>query len=158
MARTNAWWAHSETLGTTMDTVMFDLLTGSSLAVEGATVRRCLGTMPTSVFAALGHRKPIVRFGLLVGQGFTGAELDPVNWNDHAWFYLTEQSFDEPLPGPGVQVFTTSTDTSGSWDVAVNRVLGVGDSLWLLATVLHEQSAESRNYRVFARTLVTSPT
>lgn len=156
MVRSNDWWAESTAPGSVTFPAVFDLLNTSGLNVPGATVRRCVGTVNQQGQRALAHRKPTIRLGLLVAATPDGTEIDPGNWNNHDWMHLTTRAFggnDEPV---GDRVFTNTSDPSGSWDVAVNRVFEAGESLWLIYTVSFLDTSTVSNTEVFARTLVLS--
>lgn len=135
------------------DTV--DLLAGTGLARAGATVQRLIGRFDFEYELTVRSNFPRAECGLLVGT-----EPDPETiWSDTAVDWLFYTSFVLLPPGaPGGQ--RVSSDFSSpvtAWDVAGQRTIGEGETLWLVYQGANVNDEEDIFFHVFNRALVLGP-
>lgn len=157
MARARVWHTHLFSAQAPSFTGATALLP-VELAVEGATVVRCLGSVmlaePSSeapTFISSG------RAGLLVGTTATGSELTTANVNGPDWLWLGQSTMIDPTGGAFNRQITepggmlTRIDTQGA------RVLGAGENVWLVYRVDHLAGATITSLSQLVRVLVVLP-
>lgn len=151
------WWTYAEgTNGLTYPTAT-DLLAGSGLNVVGATIRRVMCFQMLSATRQFSHRVPSLRQGITVAASPPATNIETPSLNSVDWYWLAESNFAPIDAAASEQVFIWANDRSGHLDVAVNRVLDVGESVWLLTDVIRTEVAQPVATRILARTLVTLP-
>lgn len=153
MARPLTW--HTRLIAeenTSSEAMAWDLLDGSGLAVEGATITRVIGrvdaiwTVPGSAIL------PRLVAGVITHTG-----PDPVTWSwdgDHEYLWWGALSIDE--------LFDPVWSTYGIgrvplWDTEGQRILGAGESVHAIARISDFSATEPISWLVQSRVLVREP-
>lgn len=155
MARTLDWWTE-RTFGRALGPDgAVDVLDGSGLAVDGATIMRALGNLHFTDEDTAAGGAPGMYYGLRVDTTADGADLARANVNSFDWLWIQSVRFYSVDLRTAGRIGSDPRSRTSEWDTTSRRVLETGETLWLVwltnglsATPLH---------RLLARTLVLSP-
>lgn len=130
MARTHTWWTQGLSSSNLQPPASVDLLEGSLGAFQGATLQRLIGRVDVAFAADTAASVIRTIFGILVTDTPDPAILSTNTSVDYLWFV---QFIPDPRPvAAGDFVGSLGFDTITSWDVAGPRIIGTGESVWLL--------------------------
>lgn len=156
MVRSRAWWSRLDSNAVrASDSIALDLLDGSGLAVAGATVQRVIGRIDA-------------RYTPEFTLGFTGLNVavivattpDPATFTfsgggDH--LYMGRFVGREAVPAqPGLYT-TEQLGTIPAFDVAGQRILLSGESVWAIAVISNADTASPIRFTWSLRALVLGP-
>lgn len=155
MARIRAWSTMRFNEPDNPDFGTFDLLSGTGLAVEGATVQRNIGRLDTEFTRGLGQGLPRCELGIIVGTEPADATIfadSDVPWLFYASFVLGPQG-----ASVGDRVATDFSSSLTGWDVEGQRTLAAGETVWLAYQLAFEDETDNTWLVVANRSLVLGP-
>lgn len=156
MARTRSWWSRRTAMVITSTGEARDLLGGSTLAVPGATVQRCIGRLELKwEVEGVSFEWPSIRLGILVTDNPDPALLDASN--DLDWLYFSSAAGRPWSTTAGVVQTTDPADPALMWDVAGQRTMGTGESVWLLMSPFGAATTPAPRGSQFSRVLILGP-
>lgn len=155
MARTRDWWTiHNFGTGFTANGEI-DVLSGSGLAVAGATVLRSLGCYEVAMDPADVGDISGLFFGLRVAETASNSDLQAPNVNTFDWLWISTGNFYETRTSSTPRVGSDARINTNRFDATTRRVLEAGETLWYVWRI--NGSAPAITARQFFRTLVLSP-
>lgn len=156
MARERNWWTDTAIDTGAAPSGVRDVLSGSGLAVAGATLSRALGSLHTFDVRDTGVGLPNMLYGLKVAATAAATDLAPANINAQDWVWLQRITLNLEMSGTTQVVVANGRDPEASWDAQVQRSLDGVETLWLVWQIEGATMPGVRNC-FFSRALVLAP-
>lgn len=154
MPRQYHWWDYTDASLTMPVSGAADVLAGSGLAVPGATVMRSTGRWQISMKRDNALQVSYLKYGLRIATTANGNDIEDDTINSFEWLWVRLVPLAEVYSPTSGRVGLDGRTIGADWDSDTARVLGEGESLWL---VWEMRVVGSGPAVAWSRNLVLSP-